>query len=422
MFEVALSSLWNRRGSVILTLASLTISMAIVIGVEHIRAQAENSFVRTVSGVDLLVGARTSQINLLLYSVFRIGNASNNIAWQSYEAIAARPEVSWSIPISLGDSHRGYRVLGTNDQYFEHYRYGDEEPLRLADGTLFSESLDAVLGSTVARDLGYEVGQEIVISHGIGNTSFVNHEDRPFTVTGILAATGTAVDRTVHVSLQGIEAIHGGGRHDAGEEEEEGVEAEEDHEHEEPAARPEQITALLLGLESPVAAFAMQRAINNYPNEALTAILPAMALAELWQIIGTLENLLGVISILVLTASLLGLSTMLLSSLRERRRELALYRAIGARPSFILWLIEMEAFTITAIAAGLGYLVVVAGIALAQDWLSESYALVIAPWPSTPGIWLYMAGALFAAVLMTLIPAGVAYFRSLGGALQSSRG
>ena len=399
-----------------LTLASLTISMAIVIGVEHVRAQAENSFVRTVSGVDLLVGARTSQINLLLYSVFRIGNATNNISWESYEDIVARSEVAWSIPFSLGDSHRGYRVLGTTDEYFEYFRYGDEETLRLAEGEEFSSPVHAVLGSEVAQALNYEVGQEIVLAHGIGNTSFVNHDNLPFTVTGVLAPTGTPVDRTVHVSLQGIEAIHLGWR--------DGVQlANLTPDRDDPRLaelQPTQITALLLGLESPMAVFGLQRAINNYPNEPLSAILPAVALGELWQIIGTLESLLSVISILVLTASLLGLSTMLLSSLRERRRELALYRAIGARPSFILWLIELEAFTMTLLAAAIGYLVVVIGFSATQDWLSESYALVIDAWPSTPGIWAYMLGAMLASVLLTLIPGTIAYRRSLGGTLQSS--
>lgn len=416
MFEVAMSSLWNRRGSVILTLASLTISMAIVIGVEHVRAQAENSFVRTVSGVDLLVGARTSQINLLLYSVFRIGNATNNIRWQSYQDIAARPEVAWSVPLSLGDSHRGYRVLGTSPEYFEHYRYGDSESLRLAQGEAFSQPLHAVLGSEVAQTLGYELGEEIVLAHGIGNTSFVNHDNMPFTVTGILASTGTPVDRTIHVSLQGIEAIHLGFSN--------GVRvASQTPSPTDPGLaelQPTQITAILLGLETPMAVFGLQRAINNYPGEPLSAILPAVALGELWQIIGTLESLLSVISILVLSASLLGLSTMLLSSLRERRRELALYRAIGARPSFVLWLIELEALTMTAMAAALGYLIVVAGFSVAQDWLSESYALVIDAWPSTPGIWAYMIGALLAAMLLTLIPATVAYFRSLATSLNAS--
>ena len=415
MIEVALSSLWSRRGSVLLTLASLTISMAIVIGVEHVRAQAESSFVRTVSGVDLLVGARTSQVNLLLYSVFRIGNATNNIQWQSYQDIISRPGIAWSIPFSLGDSHRGFRVLGTSNDYFDYFRYGDEEPLRLLSGQAFDNPLDAVIGSEVATTLNYATGTEIVIAHGLGNTSFVNHDNLPFRVSGVLAPTGTPVDRTIHVSLQGYEAIHLGFR--------DGVQvAALSPQPDDPALaelQPSQITATLLGLESPMAVFALQRAINNYPSEPLTAILPAVALGELWQIIGTLENLLQVISILVLTASLLGLSTMLLSSLRERRRELALYRAIGARPSFIIWLIELEGLAIMALAAGCGYLLVVLGFGLTQGWLSETYALVIQAWPSSAGIWLYLAGAMLAAVLLSLIPAFVAYSRSLGLTLLS---
>ena len=366
VFEVALSSLWSRRGSVLLTVASLSISMVIVIGVEHIRAQAENSFIRTISNVDLLVGARTSQINLLLYSVFRIGNATNNIRWESYEDIATRSEVSWSIPLSLGDSHQGYRVLGTNLQYFEHGRYGDSQELQLSEGDPFSDVLHAVLGSEVASSLGYELGEEIVLSHGIGNTSFVNHENLPFTVSGIFGAhrhargqddprqpSGNRSDSSWLANGAQVAAL--------------GLEPDDPRLED---LQPTQITAMLLGLETPMAVFGLQRAINNYPREPLTAILPAVALGELWQIIGTLEGLLSIISILVLTASLLGLSTMLLSSLRERSRELALYRAIGARPSFILLIIELEALSLTVISVFMSYLLVVAGLALTQSWLS----------------------------------------------------
>ncbi|MFK7865409.1 MAG: ABC transporter permease [Pseudohongiellaceae bacterium] len=417
MFEVALSSLWSRRGSVMLTLMSLTLSMAIVIGVEHVRSQAQGSFVRTVSGVDLLVGARTSQVNLLLYSVFRIGNATNNIKWESYQDIIQRPGVSWSIPISLGDSHRGYRVLGTNLDYFSFFRYGDGELLRFAEGEQFSSSspLHAVIGSEVAANLNYQVGGEIVLSHGVGNTSFVNHENLPFTISGVLATTGTPVDRTIHISLEGVEAIHLGWQN--------GIQVAELT----PNAidsrladlQPSQITSVLLGLDSPMAVFGLQRAINNYPDEPLTAILPAVALGELWQIIGTLENLLQIISVLVLAASLLGLGTMMLSSLRERNRELSLYRAIGANPLFIVGLIELEAFTMMAVAVVAGYFVVVVGGAVTKGWLSETFSLVIDVWPTSQGIWLFMAGALLASMLFALIPSFIAYSRSLGQTLNS---
>ena len=177
-------------------------------GVDKIRKEAKNGFINTISQTDLIVGARSGPINLLLYSVFRIGNATNNVTWESYEEITASEEVAWSIPISLGDSHRGFRVMGTNTDYFSYYQYGQSQYLVLAEGQPFAHVYDAVMGADVARTLDYQIGNEIVIAHGLVSTDFAAHEDKPFVITGILEKSGTPVDRTVHIPLEGIEAIH----------------------------------------------------------------------------------------------------------------------------------------------------------------------------------------------------------------------
>ncbi len=156
------------------------------------------------------MGARSGSINLLLYSVFRIGNATNNIGWESYQRLREHSDVSWTIPISLGDSHRGFRVLGTSNDYFSHYQYGQKQPLAFRQGGPFSGLFDTVIGAQVAKDLGYKMGDNLVIAHGLADKSFNQHDNLPFTVTGILAPTGTPVDRSVHVSLEAIEAIHVG--------------------------------------------------------------------------------------------------------------------------------------------------------------------------------------------------------------------
>ena len=208
ILTIARRSLLNRKGSAFLTLLSLVVSVSLLISVEHIRKQAKESFSRTVSGVDLIVGARTGQLNLLLYSVFRVGNPSNNIDWESYQAIAESSMVKWSIPMSLGDSHRGYRVLGTTQSYFEHYSYGNKLPLTFAQGQAFDGLFETVLGAEVAAKLGYQLGDEITISHGVGQVSFKHHDEAPFVITGILAPTGTPVDKTVHITLGSMEAIH----------------------------------------------------------------------------------------------------------------------------------------------------------------------------------------------------------------------
>ena len=210
---LAVKSVLNRRLTAGLTVLSVAVSVALLVGVDRIRTEARDGFANTISGADLIVGARGGPLNLLLYSVFRIGDATSGISWDSYEAIAERPEVAWTIPLSLGDSHRGYRVLGTTDAYLEHYRHGRDQRLELLAGTGLSGIRDAVLGAEVADRLGYAVGDSIVVSHGIGDISFEHHDEMPFTVTGILAPTGTPVDRTVHVTLAGIEAIHDDSAH-----------------------------------------------------------------------------------------------------------------------------------------------------------------------------------------------------------------
>ena len=187
---------------------SIAVSTFVLIGIEHTKSEMRESFGRSVSGVDLIVGGRTSSLNLLLYSVFRIGNATNNISWDSYQAINDSKSVAWTIPMSLGDSHKGYRVLGTDNRYFEHFKVGAKETLLFQQGHAFERVYDVVLGATVAAKLQYTLGHSLDISHGVGNTSFVTHTGHPFAVVGILKPTGTPIDQTIHVTLNAIDAIH----------------------------------------------------------------------------------------------------------------------------------------------------------------------------------------------------------------------
>jgi phosphate/phosphite/phosphonate ABC transporter binding protein len=150
----------------------------------------------------LIIGQTGVGKSTRINAVFRIGNATANVTWESYEDIAARPEVAWIVPISLGDSHAGYRVVGTDNRFFEHYRHGDRRNLEFAQGGELGDLFDTVLGAAVARDLGYELGQKIIVAHGTGRVSFVEHDNNPFEIIGILAPTGTPVDRSVFVSLE----------------------------------------------------------------------------------------------------------------------------------------------------------------------------------------------------------------------------
>ena len=354
MLTLAVKSLKNRKFSTILTVASIALSVTLLLGVERIRKEAKASFTKTISGTDLIVGARTGPVQLLLYSVFRMGNATNNISWESYQEISRHPNIGWTIPISLGDSHHGYRVMGTNADYFEHFRFAGGRRLEMSAGRWFEGVFDAVLGAEVAETLGYHLQDAIVIAHGAGKISFIKHDDKPFSVVGILKKTGTPVDQTVHVSLEGIEAIHidwqGGAPvpgHSISQQQVLNMDL-----------TPKAITAFLVGLNSRIAVFNIQRFVNQYPKEPLLAILPGVALQELWGLIGVAEKAMIVVSGFVVVIGLCGMLIALMTSINERRREMAILRSVGARPSHVYSLIvgESALLTLTGIVIGISLL------------------------------------------------------------------
>ena len=403
--KLALRSLLDRKGSVLLSLMAMTVSIFVLLGIEHIRHQTKENFSNTVSGVDLIVGARTGSLNLLLYSVFRIGSPTNNIRWETFEHIASSNKVKWAIPISLGDSHKGYRVLGTTTDYFEHFSFGKQHSLVLAKGRVFDQVFDVVLGANVAKKLGYQLGDKVTLAHGIATTSFSLHDDRPFTVVGILAATGTPVDQTLHVSLKGIEAIHIDWQ--------QGVKVRNSTltqaQLEQAELQPKSITAFMLGLQSRMSTFPFQRTINDYAQEPLVAILPGVALSELWQMLSLLENTLLLVSALVFIAACLGVSAMLLASIRERSSEIRLIRVIGTTPYMLFLLIELEALLITLFSCILGIGLLALCLVSLQGYLVSHFGLHIQLNLLTENSLYLIAAVIVVSIVVAVIPSFSGY-------------
>jgi putative ABC transport system permease protein len=414
ILRLAIASLANRWLTAVLTVLAIAFSVMLLLGVERVRTGARASFADTISGTDLIVGARSGSVNLLLYSVFRIGNATNNIRWSSVQEIAARPEVAWVVPISLGDSHLGFRIVGTTAEYFERYRYRRDQRLAFAAGRSFADLFEAVVGADVARELGYRVGDRIVIAHGLGAMSAAMHTDKPFTVAGVLAKTGTPVDRSVHVSLEAITAIHvdwqGGARIPGL-----GITPEQVRTLD---LTPKDVTAALVGLHSRLTAFRVQRAINDYAAEPLTAVLPGIALLELWGIVGTAESALAIVSALTVLTALLGMATMILATLNERRREMAILRSVGARPSTILGLLTAEAAALTAAGVVAGIALLYLALLLARPIIDAKFGLYLAFAPPTPREILAMLGVLAGGVAAGVLPALRAYRLSLADGMM----
>ena len=477
LLGVAYQSLLYRLSGVALAITAVAISVFVLLSVEHVRHEARSSFASTVSNVDLIVGARTGEINLLLLSIFRIGNPTANISWESVEKISEQRNVEWVVPISLGDSHKNYRVVGTSAEFFDRYKYGQNKPLVFKDGQRFNTTLDVVIGSRVATELAYGLGDKLVLSHGMADTSFTHHDEVTFAVSGVLATTGTPVDNALFVSLDAIEAIHAdeesehhsvhneqdgqhedADHHDTGHHDEHGEHGEhaqhhdaehhdehdehtqhhdaehhdehaqhhdaehheehdkdekhhsaerQDHDHDHPPIGT--VTALLVGLDSAAFTLQVQRAINEFTDEALLAILPGFALAQLWSLVGGVENILRGISILVFISALFGLNAMMLASMRERKREIEILRSIGAPSGFIVALLIIESMLIVTVGIVLAVTGLVGAIAVANNLLASELGMALSLQIFYPSSFIALGLIYLTTLILSLFPAWKAY-------------
>ncbi len=433
--SLAWRSSWNRRGTLVWVVLSIALATALLWTLERLRHDLRRSFAQSVSGVDLIVGARTSPVQLMLFSVFHIGSPAHGMRMDSVEALAQHRAVKWVVPLSLGDSHRGYPVLGTTPDYFRHFAYGARQSLQMSQGGAFSGTLDglyeAVIGAEVARKLGYQVGQSIVLSHGMqagadeadddhdhdhdhDHHDAHEHGDKPFKVVGVLAPTGTPVDRTVHVSLSALQALHldwAGGAPMPGVQ----IPPEQARKFD---LRPQQVSAALVGLKSRAAVFLVQRFVADYEAEALVGVLPALALDDLWQVLSLGENALLAVSLLVALVSVLSLVAVILAGLQQRRRELAVLRAVGAGPRHVLALLTLEGVWVTSLGVLLGVGLAQGVQAALGPWLQSTWGLHLGMgWPLPSQGWV-LGAVLLAGLLASLLPAWRAYRLSLADGLS----
>ena len=401
MISLAIKSLLSRRYSALLTLIAIAFSTALLLGVQQVREQGKAAFFNSVSGTDLIVGAPSGPIQLLLYSVFHIGQATNNLPWSRYLAINEDPRVEWSIPISLGDSHRGYTVVGTTNDLFVHFMYGQQQSLAFSRGGPFKDRFDVVVGHEVAKRLKYRLGDHLVIAHGGGNTSFKQHDNLPFTLSGVLAATGTPLDRAVLIPLEGLEAIHLGWRAGIpipGLE----VSAEQARQLD---LTPREVTSVLVGLKSKLQTFRIQRELNTRADSPLMAVLPGMALQQLWQVIGVIEQSLLLVSSAALLIGMIGLLALLLVGLEQRRHEIAVLRCMGCPPIKIAALLLLESVLLTASGLLLGIAALQGLIMGLKGPLLDEFGLALTLSPLSSTQWLQTALILGMGALAGLVPA-----------------
>ena len=405
---LALRSLRNRALLSALTVVSIALSVALLVGIEHVRVGVRESFAGTIKGTDLIVGARGGTTQVLLSTVFGMSTPTGSVSWATYRRWSAHPAVRWTIPYALGDAHRGYRVIGTTADFFTRYRFRDRS-VTFAAGRAPASDREIAVGAEVAERLGYAVGSAVTLAHGVAAVSFAEHTAHPFVVTGVIARTFTPIDRALYTTLDGLTAMH------AAEAESGGLMMGPP-----PAASdtgPAPITAFLLGTRNRFESLRLQREMNEDRTEPLTAIIPGVALAQLWQTIGSAEVGLRVVAALTLLVGMLGMCVALYASLESRRREMAILRAVGAGPRTIVSLLVLESTLLAALGAAVGVGLVYAGIAGARGLVEARFGLALTIHPLTAVEWAYLATVVAAGALVGVLPAWRAYRASLADGL-----
>lgn len=405
LVSLALRSLRARLVISLLTVASIALSVALLVGIEHLRVSVRESFAGTIKGTDLIVGARGGTSQVLLSTVFGMATPSGSISWATYERWRAHPAIGWTIPYSLGDSHRGFRVIGTTAEFFTRYKFRDQS-VTFAEGRAPETAAEIAIGHEVATRLGYSLGADVVLAHGVAAVSFAEHDVHPFKVVGIINRTVTPIDRAVYATLEGLEAMHEdenarGGPLTSAPHDERAA-------HEEPA-----ITAFLVGTKNRRETLQLQREMNEDVTEPLTAIIPGVALAQLWQVVGNAEAALRLVSVCTLVVGLLGMCVALYASLESRRREMAVLRAVGAGPRTISMLLISESALLALAGAVGGVILVYVGLIVAAGPVEARYGLALTISSLSATEWGFLGLVVLAGTLVGVVPAWRAYRSAL---------
>ena len=467
-FTLVIQSLLNRWLSCLLIILTLAFSISLFFTVSRIQESVRSSFQNTISGVDSVVAARGGNLQILLNSVFLIGEPNSTIRWSTFKDITDNNKMNWAVPISLGDSHKGYRVIGTTNNYFKEIKYSSGKNIEFLSGNSFNDVFDVVLGNAVANKLKYNLDAEIIIIHGLSDVGEVhtfrsekenhsdhadhddhadeehdnhddhvdhddhakheehdnhedhadegheghNHENLGFKVTGILKPTGTPIDNAVYISLAGIEAMHTGW---IGNQKVIDVSIEQIMQSE---LKPKTISAIFVSLKNRTQVFQFQRDVLNYKEEAISSVMPGITLSRLWALTGNVDKAFKIITFFIIIIALLGMIAMTIAGLNGRRREMAILRSVGASPTNIVSLLLVESIIISLISCAIGYILMIIIFSIGKDYLQNNYGIFINSFSIKNYDLQMIISIICAALIATIVPAIQIYKNTLRDGLN----
>jgi putative ABC transport system permease protein len=398
--------LWSRPLATALNLLLLALGLASMAFLLIARDQVDRAFERDLAGIDVVVGAKGSPMQLILAGVFHLDVPPGNIPLAEAARLAQHPQVAQLIPLSLGDNLGGFRIVGTTHDYPAHYG------AQLAQGALWQVPLEAVLGAQVAQRTGLQVGQAFEGAHGLGSGGAL-HGETPYTVTGVLAPCGCVLDRLVLTATESVWRVHDDMHAGSNMGEDERAELAE------ALAEEREITLALIRYRTPLAAVSFPRFINQ--STSLQAAAPAVEITRLLSMVGVGTQVLRVLAAVLIVVAGLSVFIALWSAVRERRSDLAMLRMLGAPPARVAALLLCEALWLALLACALGLLTAHALTALTGEMLMARHSLAITGWQWVPGEAWVPVLAFGVAVVAALLPAISAYRVDVTQLLNSTR-
>ena len=445
LFKIVAKNMRQRALATWLTTISVVLGVALAVAILLIRQGMENRFQQGTLGYEMVVGAKGSPLQLVLNTVYNLDLSPGNIPWKLYEQLRDDKRVKLAVPFSVGDNYRGFRILGTTDALFKEFEFEQGRKFQLVQGRIFNFSekslqsafqeaaerarerqakergeevkpaaseaghdhdkdraFEAVLGSTVAQETGLRVGETFVAAHGVQAAADEKvHGDTPWTVVGILAPTYTANDRAIFINLDSFYHIEG---HEIRERKAEGGKQETKKDNDPDAG---QISSIVLKLRSPIHALTLYRQINDGPDAM--AAFPAAEIRKLFQIVGNIDRVLLAQAILIVIVAGVAIAVSIYNSMSERRREIAILRALGAKRQTIFSIIVLESMSICLMGGVVGMIVGHAICAGANVALHKASGFTIAAYQFQHVEWLVLAGCVILGAFSGFGPAVRAY-------------
>ncbi len=399
---IARKSLARHALSTSVTAGSLALACGLVIGVFSIQQQAHEAFTTGAPGFDAVLGARGSQLQLVMNSVLHLDTSPGNIPYTSYVEMRDDPRVKLAVPYAVGDNYKGYRVVGTSEELLTEFEYGEGVGYRVMQGgRVFSElKMEAVIGSQVARTTGLRVGSHLHFEHGIQEDVGHDH-DEDYVVVGILEPTNTPTDKVIWVPLEGMYRLSGHVLRGEGE-------VYKPKPNEDIPDEVKEVSAVMLAFKSPQTGFQLSQQING--GKEMTLAWPiARVMAQLFDKIGWAHQVLSLVAYLVCVVGAGSILASLYNAMNERRREFAILRALGARRATVFGAILAESTAIAALGASAGVLVYGIVFTVAAHVIRAEAGIVLDLWQYHPSLWMAPVGVTVLGALAGIVPAMKAY-------------